>query len=332
MTEGRLPKSAARSRPPFSQSRFRDLPEVPRRAHCYFDAGREEVIVNSAPLGPVRIHYRTHGSGPPLLLIHGLMTSSYSWRYVLEGLGERYTVIAPDLPGSGRSEVPTGGSYRAAALATWIGEFQGALGIEGCLAIGNSLGGYLCMRRALDAPASFGRLVNIHSPALPQIRLRALHAALSVPGLIPALAWSIGRSPERWAHRNVHYHDETLKSREEAREYGRPLATRPGARAFLRSLQETLAPADFARFIAELERRRRDGGSFPVPLLLLYATTDRMVPPATGRVLHELIPGSRLAWLDGSSHFAQVDTPEAVVEIVLDFFDQPDDVASTGGL
>jgi pimeloyl-ACP methyl ester carboxylesterase len=247
------------------------------------------------------------------------MTSSYSWRYVLDRLGERFTVIAPDLPGCGRSAVPTRGSYRAAALATWVGEFQKAVGIAGCRAVGNSLGGYLCMRRALDAPASFERLVDIHSPALPEARLRALHAALAVPGVVTALAWRIRRSPGRWAHRNVHYYDETLKSREEAREYGRPLATRAGARAFVGYLEEALDPADLASFAAELERLRAEREPFPVPLLLVYATRDPIVSPSVGRRLHALVPDAPIVWLERSSHFAQVDSPDELVQALAEF-------------
>jgi pimeloyl-ACP methyl ester carboxylesterase len=315
--------SAGPARRPFSQLRFKELPELPRRPHTYFETKAHDVTIDSTPYGRTRIHYRSCGVGPPLLLIHGLMTSSYSWRYVLRGLGEWFTVIAPDLPGSGRSDVPASGSYAAAALATWIGEFQHAVGIVGCYAVGNSLGGYLCMRRALDDPASFQRLINIHSPALPEPRIRALHAALAVPGVARGLARRVRRSPERWAHRNVHYYDETLKSREEAREYGRPLATDAGARAFVRSLHQALDPADLAAFVAELKRRRRDGAPFAVPLLLLYAREDRMVSPANGHALHELVPEARIRWLERSSHFAQVDSPGDVVRTLLDFFAEP---------
>jgi len=310
-------------RPPFSRLRFRELPELPRRPHPYFDAKAAELTMDSTPFGRLGIHYRTFGAGPPLLLVHGLMTSSYSWRYVLERLGERFTVIAPDLPGCGGSEVPVAASYRAAALATWIGEFQEALGIIGCRTVGNSLGGYLCMRRVLAAPGSFERLVNIHSPASPDARLRALHTGLAVPGVASSLAWYVRRAPQRWAHRNVHYYDETLKSREESREYGRPLATPAGARAFVGYLRETLAPADLAGFVAELDQRHRDEAPFPIPLLLVYATEDRVVPPTIGQTLQQLVPSARLIWLERSSHFAQVDRPDEVVQTLLDFFAQP---------
>jgi pimeloyl-ACP methyl ester carboxylesterase len=273
--------------------------------------------MRSRPFGDVRIHYREHGSGPPLLLVHGLMTSSYSWRYVYGALGRHFRVIAPDLPGAGRSDKPDAPSYEAEALATWIGEFQRAVGIRGCATIGNSLGGYLCMRLALRDPGAMGRLVNIHSPALPAARYYALHAALSVPGARRALALHVRRDPRRWVWQNVHYFDEALKSREEGAEYGDPLARREGARAFVRYLSETMAPAGFARFWSELESRA--GRPFPVPLQLVYSRQDPLVPPINGARLAALVEGAMLAWIEDSSHFAHVDTPEAVLRAVLPF-------------
>lgn len=303
----------------FKQGRFRDLPERPRRPHRFFDAEARELTLESAPFGRLRVAYRTCGSGPPLLLVHGLMTTSYSWRYVLEGFAERFTVFAPDLPGCGGSEVPARVSYTAPALATWIGELQAALGISGCAAVGNSLGAFLCMRRALEDPGAFSALVNIHSPGLPEPRLRALHLALSLPGVKPGLAQIVRRSRRRWVHSNVHYYDETLKSLEEVNEYALTLSTYAGARAFVGYLADALQPADLDAFAAELRERRAAERPFPVPLLLIYARQDKMVPPRIGEELSALIPSAEIRWLERSSHFAQVDTPEAIVNSATGF-------------
>ena len=86
---------------------------------------------------------------------------------------------------------------------------------------------------------------------------------------------------------------------------------------------KTLAPEDLARFVSELDRRRRGDVSFPVPLLLLYARKDRIVPPAVGQALQKLVPEASLVWLERSSHFAQVDQPDEVVRTLRDFFAQP---------
>ncbi|MFI5783154.1 alpha/beta fold hydrolase [Nocardia sp. NPDC051570] len=303
---------------PFQRMAFDALPERPVRPHPYFDSEAHEVHMDSATLGRLRIHYREYGSGTPLLLVHGLMTSSYSWRYLLNGLGQRYRLIVPDLPGAGASSAPPR-RLTAAALSAWIGEFQTLLGLHGCPVVGNSLGGYLAMRHALTDPAAFGAVINIHSPAIPLPRLHLLHAALSLPGANSLLQWWIRRDTARWAHRTVHYYDETLKSLEEARQYGDALATADGAATFIDYLHGVMAPASFAGFSAELRRRHNDGKPFPAPLLLIYSRQDPLVPPAVGARLSALLPQAEFHWLDRSSHFAHADTPTAVIELALPF-------------
>lgn len=305
----------SRARRPFEQLPFEELPELPRVPHPYLEVDQREIELASG----VRVHVVEHGEGEPLLLLHGLMTSSYSWRYVLEPLGRRFRVVAPDLPGNGRSAPAPGRPQTAAALGGVVGEIQAALGITGCSAVGNSLGGYLCMQRALAEPGAFRRLAAIHPPGFAELRLRAAEVALHVPGVRAATSWWIRRDPERWAHRNVHYRDETLKSREETREYGRPLSTREGVDSFLGALDDTLDPGELGGYVKALRRRRDAGEGFPVPLLLAYAREDPMVSPKTGPRLHELVPDAEFRWLEETSHFAQVDTPQQVADVLIEF-------------
>ena len=257
---------------------------------------------------------REHGEGPPLLLIHGLMTSSYSFRYVLEPLGRHFRCIVPDLPGAGATGKPDA-SYRPEALSRFLGELIDTLGNGPCLVLGNSMGGYLTMRLALERPEVVRRLVSVHCPGVPLLRLHALKAALRVPGASALLDWMVRRDPSWWVHRNVHYWDESLKSLEEASEYGAPLATPEGRMAFTRHLSDALDPAKMRDFVRDLEHR----SSFPVPLMLLFVRRDPMVPPAVGRRLHELIPDAEMVWLEGASHFCHVDAPVRVLEAALPF-------------
>lgn len=306
-------------RPPFQRVPFAEIPELPKRPHPYGDTPAKEVVTRSPRLGELRIHYREAGSGPPLLLVHGLMTTSYSWRYVIEPLSKHFRLVIPDLPGAGRSEGPPPGGYDAASIAAWIGDFQRAVGIAGCLAVGNSMGGYLCMRLALATPTAFARLVNVHSPAFPDAKLDLLGAVMKLPGTRAVAAYLARRDPLRWVHRNVHYHDEELKSVEEAHAYGDPLATVEGSRAFSCYLAETMSASDLRAFTRELSERRASGRAFPVPLMLLYADQDPLVSPKNGGRLHALVPEAELVWIKDSSHFAHVDTPEEVVARVLPF-------------
>ncbi|MFB6376065.1 MAG: alpha/beta fold hydrolase, partial [Bradymonadaceae bacterium] len=264
------------NREPFEQIPYEDLPEKPRRSHAYEQTAAGRVQVATAAFGNVDTHYRVYGSGPPLLLVHGLMTSSYSWRYVFEPLGERYTLYAPDLPGTGETDKVVDAAYTPKHLAEWIGAFQRVVEIRGCPVVGNSLGGYLCMWLALREPEAMARLVNLHSPGIPTARLKLLRTLAGLPGLPRLVAWWARRHPNKWAHRRVHYYDESLKSKEESRAYGRPISSKEGSRTFVKYLTETMDTRRMRQFVDELEHRRQEGLDFPVPLLLLYADRDPM--------------------------------------------------------
>lgn len=305
---------------PFVRGRFEDLPDAPRRAHAFAAMRTRDLSLDVPHLGPCRLHLRELGEAdaPPLLLVHGLMTTSYSFRYVVAPLAERYRVLVPDLPGTGRSEVPRL-PLSARGVAACIPALLDALGLDAVDTIGNSMGGYLVLRAALERPDAFGRIVDVHSPGIPEARLWALRSALRVPGVRRLLVSLVHQSPERWVHRNVHYRDETLKSLEEAREYGAPLSTDEGALAFASYLGDVLDPLEMRRFGARLRALGESGEPFPRPVLLLYSTEDPMVPPRVGPALEALLPGARLEWLAESSHFMHVDTPERFLERALAF-------------
>ncbi len=307
---------------PFEQLPYETLPDRPRRPHSFHKAETADVVVDSQPFGRLNTRVTSYGppGAPPLLLVHGLMTTGYSWRYLLaSSLAERHRLVIPDLPGCGRSGPLGDHRPTAPALATFIGELQAALGIEGCAAVGNSLGGYVCLRRALTQPASFERLTVVHAPLVADARLVGLHVAIRIPGVAAVLRRVVRHDPYRWAHRNVHYYDETLKSREEAREYGEPLASADGARSFTSWLRDALDLRDLRAFARELERRRGAGTPFEVPLQLIYAREDPTVSPDNGGRLRELLPDVEFHWLEHSSHFAQVDSPERITELLLAF-------------
>jgi pimeloyl-ACP methyl ester carboxylesterase len=120
-------------------------------------------------------------------------------------------------------------------------------------------------------------------------------------------------------HRNVHYYDETLKSREEHREYAGALTSPGGITGLARHLSDTLAVDGMRRFEQTLKALDR----FPVPLLLVYAKQDKMVPPVVGERLARLVPDARIEWLQEASHFAHVDAPDAFLRAALPFLTAP---------
>lgn len=298
---------------PFCQLRFEDVPDVPAVPHRWNESVRRDITIEHEGLPRTRIAVHEFGEGPPLLLVHGLMTAGYSFRYLLDLLGSRYRLLMPDLPGAGHSDHPD--VYMGPdVLARSVLAMMDTLGIRGAPVIGNSMGGYLCMRAALLDPSAIGRLIDLHSPGVPTARMHALRWALRMLPARSILDVLVRRDPERWVHKNVHYYDESLKSREEHREYAAPLLTPAGRRAFYRHLHDALDVSEMSRFVKSLRAR-----PFPIPLLLVYAKRDPMVPPSVGERLHALVPGAQMIRLDQASHFAHVDAAPRFVSAIEPF-------------
>ncbi len=302
---------------PFEQAPFASIPKYPRVPHSYEKLPSKEVVVDVDGTA-IRTHVKVKGKGPPLLLVHGLMTSSYSFRYVIEPLGAQYTCFVPDLPGAGQSEA-VDVAYTPAFLAKFLVQLTKVLGIERCLCVANSMGGYLAMQAALSQSPSFSRLVVLHAPAVPLPRYTALGIAMRAPGSMSVLSALIGGNPQKWAYEKVHYYDESLKSKEEAKVYGAPLATEEGRRAFWHYLHDTMDWRQFQKFEETLLDRRMKNLKFPIPLQLQYVQYDPMVPAETGPRLRDAIPDAEYVTLAHGTHFAQVDAPDAWLPPTLAF-------------
>lgn len=106
----------------------------------------------------MRIHYRTEGSGPPLVLLHGYPQSGHMWRKVLPALAERYTVFAPDLRGYGDSDKPADG-FDKRTMASDLVELMSVLGHERFRLAGHDRGARVSYRLALDHPEAVEQLI-----------------------------------------------------------------------------------------------------------------------------------------------------------------------------
>lgn len=300
------------------------LPDKGPWPHPYYeiDDGYLDVAFEDAQgtMRHVRVRHKKAGDGPVLVLVHGLMTSSYSWRYVLEPLARRYRVLAPDLVGAGASDKPTDLVYSVENVARFISAYIQQVSREPVYLVGNSLGGLYCVRALLlpEGKRLARRFVLMHSPGYPFLRSRALHAALGTPGIGPLVASLVAKTaykfPEKFIEKNVHYARKDMMSKEECLEYGRLFETPEGARVFARILDESLDPEEHAAIIAMMVERK-----LPCPVKLLYARKDVMVPPSFGLLYHRDIPGSELVWMDDCSHFLHVDAPERTVEEIFAF-------------
>src|SRR3954453_14429813 len=107
-----------------------------------------------------RVIYRIAGSGPPVLLIHGMVNSSLHWEDVALRLADRYTLIAPDLIGPGDSAPPRGDSSLGAHAAS-IRDLLAVIGVDHATVVGHSLGGGVAMQFFYQFPQRTDRLALI---------------------------------------------------------------------------------------------------------------------------------------------------------------------------
>jgi pimeloyl-ACP methyl ester carboxylesterase len=121
-------------------------------------AADNAISSNSAEVGGVRLHYFKAGHGPYLILLHGYAETSLMWKPIMPALGERFTVIAPDLPGIGDSAIPSSGLDMKSA-ATLIHGLARSIGIESAEVVGHDIGLMVAYAYAAQFPKEVKKLV-----------------------------------------------------------------------------------------------------------------------------------------------------------------------------
>ncbi len=265
--------------------------------------------------------FRVAGSGPAILMIHGVGDNSTTWETVHTQLAQRFTVIAPDLLGHGESDKPRA-DYSLAAFANGMRDLLAVLGIDRVTIVGHSLGGGIAMQFAYQYPHLVERIVLVSSGGVtkdvsPALRLAALPmgsealAMLRVPGALPALQL-VGRVVEK-----------TLGSTKFGRDLPDGLrlfdglVKKPGAlSAFSRTLRSVVDGR--GQFVTMLDRSYLMQS---IPLQLIWGEDDLVIPVSHARIAHEAIPGSRLEIFENSGHMPFHDHPARFVDVVERFID-----------
>jgi pimeloyl-ACP methyl ester carboxylesterase len=266
----------------------------------------DEIPIQHVQLHGHRVGYRIAGEGPLVVLIHGITSRSDVWLDVIANLSDRYTVVAPDLLGHGRSAKPRG-DYSLGAYASGGRDLLGVLGFERGTIVGHSLGGGIALQFAYQFPEYTERLVLVSSGGLgtevhPLLRAGAVPGSeLVMPLIAPSWAVRVGAAVAEFLRRFGVEAGPDLA--EGARGYA-SLADRDTRAAFLHTL----------RGVIDLEGQRVSASdrlylAERVPTLLIWGTADRIIPIEHGRSAAERIPGSRLVELSGAGHWPQLDDP-----------------------
>jgi pimeloyl-ACP methyl ester carboxylesterase len=265
-----------------------------------------------------RVAYRRAGSGPVVLLVHGILGTNAVWDALLPDLARTHTVIAPDLPGHGRSG-SSAGDYSVGALAATLRDLLLALGIERATVVGHSLGGGVAMQYSYLFPEHAERLVLVSSGGLGRsvnlvLRSAALPGAEVVTAGLGLAAVGGGRALR--ALRIVRPERASAPARELARSVA-SLADRETRAAFLATLRAVVGPVGQRVFAGD-----RLYLAAAMPTLIVWGARDPMIPVGHGRRAHAAMPGSRLVVLDGVGHFPPLEAPHELTLQLRAFLDE----------
>jgi pimeloyl-ACP methyl ester carboxylesterase len=263
-----------------------------------------------------RVAVRSAGTGPVLLLIHGMAGSSLTWRHVAPALAGRFTVVAPDLLGHGDSAKPRT-EYSISAHANVLRDLLTTLDIEHATFVGQSLGGGVAMQLAYQYPERCERLVLVSSGGLgrevsPLLRGLAVPGAEQVFPLVcsPALRDAgdrVGSFLARFGLRPSPVVEEIWRS------YA-ALADGDARRAFFRTLGAVIDPGGQA--VSATDRLYL---AAHLPTLIVWGSSDALIPVRHGVAAHHAIAGSRLEVFEGVGHFPHCEAPERFVRVLADF-------------
>jgi len=291
--------------------KLEEIPELPSEPHAFFLLPEHELLLESG----LQLTYREAGRGKPILLLHGLWTSAYTFRNLVHYLSAGYRVIMPELTDPGGQRVPQG-DYRPGRLSDLFLEICRALQLVAPVMVGHAESGLAAMLLALQQPNSLSSLVTLGMP-------------IELPARLRLRGWLLhrGRATERWAQKGfsrpqqaamemMDYADATVVSRQEIRQLARPWTNLQGARATSQMLAQTLLTGYHQETLDALEKHLGGSDRFPVPLKLVYGDSDRRASVAQGEKLNRMIPGSELLVAEHSAGAVQVEKPKWTARII----------------
>lgn len=266
------------------------------------------------------IRYRVTGGGPPVVLVHGWLSSGRIWEEFTERLAQRFTVYTLDLTGFGDSDKPLSGyglRYGSRLLYAFCAHF----GLTRATVIGHDVGGAMVVKLAADHPDMVGRLVLVATPADDtQIDLPTLLWLTTVPVIGPVL-YTLGRflSPLRrlWLRPFVLDPDDLTEETVDDAGKSTPAA-----------LTKTLSVMR-----REISRGRlvRQAGVVKVPVLIIAGEDDQIVDPQAASDWARTLP-AEVVFLNGCGHLPMLERPDEFDTRILAFLTgDPSYLDATGG-
>jgi pimeloyl-ACP methyl ester carboxylesterase len=276
-------------------------------------------------VGKTCVSTLTMGTGPDVLLLHGLGGTRASFFETAAALADRYTVHAPDFPGFGSSAKPATGGYNARWFADITLGLMDELGVDRAHIVGNSMGGRVAIEVGLRAPHRVQAL-GLLCPAVAFVH-RGFHPIVRV------LRPELGMLPHRFSRRTVEaqfwslFSDHDLIDPDVADlivdEFQRIYGSAGARYAFLSAARNIYLEKPFGRngFYPRL------AGLEP-PALFVWTSGDKLIPAAFSRHVRRWLPGAEQITLESCGHVPQVERPEQTNGLLERFFRRTDALGS----
>jgi len=248
------------------------------------------------------LYFAEHGSGPPLVLIHGLMVTGEMFDHVVGHFATRHRVIVPDLRGHGRSPAPVGDAYRYDDLEGDLLALLAAKHASPAHLVGLSGGALLALRVGLDVPDHVRSVVLVAGSVYTDGHTRAV-----------AERWAEAYAkdgPDAFAIRllkDLYYPDWIEAHMEIADRLREEVPHRDYRAAVL-----------WAKEMAAFDERGRVASLRP-PALVIQGMDDEVVDPSHARILRQSIPGAKMRILAQTGHMVPIERPEETADAVVTF-------------
>jgi pimeloyl-ACP methyl ester carboxylesterase len=269
-------------------------------------------------INDVKIHYKIKGQGKPVfILLHGFGSNLHSWDQVMDDLSKDGTVIAFDRPAFGLTERPTSwegeNPYTPEAQVDQTIGLMDALGIDNAILIGNSAGGTIATRTALEYPERVEALILVDAAIYQQGGasgwLQKLMQTPQLRRLGPLLVRSIQSRGEDLIQ--LAWHNPGLITPSTLENYRKPLKADNWDRALWEFTQVNPGP-DLSTQISAVDK----------PVLVITGDDDQIVPTEQSVRLADEIPGAKLSILPACGHVPQEECPKPFLESVFAFLDE----------
>jgi pimeloyl-ACP methyl ester carboxylesterase len=256
----------------------------------------------------VTLHYYEAGGGAPVLLVHGFLSWGYTWKETIPALAAAgFHVLAPDLPGYGFSDKPAGMNYTYETFSDALARFLDVKKIGRATLIGNSMGGGVSIRFAIDRPGRVDKLVLVDSAGVKHGR-NALFEMLTVPGLNRFMSSLMTPGVMTAILKTTMFYDGKPVTAEKAEMYIAPMRTRGSFDAALKTL--TGNKFDFSD--DEFKRIK-------APVLMVWGERDKVINAGVATAFHGKIGGAKLVMIPKCGHLPQEEKPDEFNKIVIDF-------------